>query len=108
MGAWVAQSVLTDTDVPVSAVALDDEGGFRRPAEQLRQALSRRAPERTALAQIPGLEHALADEPGLEPAPQTARAARVDAAVTAWLGRHLNGRQRPAKVTGTAGLGRSG
>ena len=165
MGAWVAQSVLTDTDVPVSTVALvspairlasvveryerlwdvpytwneqslavgdgfdfvaradqiaardvatllvvgarDDEEGFRRPAEQLHQALSQRAPERTALVQIPGMEHALAEEPGLEPAPQTARAARVDAAVTAWLGRHLNGRQRPAKVTGTAGPGRS-
>ena len=163
MGAWVAQSVLADTDVPVAAAALvspairltsivqrydrlwntsyqwserslevadrldfvaradqiaarnvatllvvgalDDEDGFRRPAEQLHQALSRRAPERTALAQIPRMEHALAEEPGLEPAPQTARAARVDAAVVAWLGRHLNGQHRPAQLT-DAGTGR--
>jgi pimeloyl-ACP methyl ester carboxylesterase len=148
MGAWVAQSVICDTDVPVSAVALvspairlasvveryerlwdvpytwnqrslavadsldfvarsdeiaardvatllvvgarDDEEGFLRPAEQLHQALSRRAPERTALMQIPGMEHALAEEPGLEPAPQTARAAKVDAALVDWFGRHMD------------------
>jgi dienelactone hydrolase len=147
MGAWAAQRALTDTDLPVSAVALvspairlasvvaryerlwdasyrwtarslaiaerldfvarageiaardvatllvvgadDDEQGFREPAEQLRVALAQRSPQRAALVQIPGMGHALADEPGLEPAPQTAQAARVDAVLVDWLRRHL-------------------
>lgn len=147
-GAWVAQSVLADTDLPVSTVALvspairlesvvaryerlwdftypwgersravaerldfvaradelaardaatllvvgalDDAEGFREPAEQLREALARRSPERAKLIEIPGMGHPLAEEPGLEPAPQTAHAAEVDAAVARWFGRHLN------------------
>lgn len=146
-GALVAQSVLAETELPVSAVALvsptirvssivaryerlwdfaypwsersravaerldfvaradelaerdastllvvganDDEEGFRQPAEQLRAALSRRSPGRAALVEIPAMGHALAEEPGLEPAPQTAHAARTDAAVVDWLHRHL-------------------
>ena len=153
MGAWVPQSVLADTDLPVSAVALvspairlrsvvaryqrlwdfeypwsarslavaerldfvaradeiaardaatllvvgaeDDEEGFHRPAEELRQALSRRSPERTSLARIPGMGHPLAEEPGLEPAPQTDHAAQVDAAVVEWFRRHLDGSEGP-------------
>jgi hypothetical protein len=35
------------------------------------------------------MTHALADEPGLEPAPQNAFAAAVDEAVAPWLSRHL-------------------
>lgn len=147
IGAFVAQTVLAETDVPVSAVALvspairlaavvagneerfqvtypwteasravadrldfvaraeeiarrdaavllvvgeqDDEENIRRPAEQLWQALSTHAPDRTALVSIPGMGHALAEEPGLDPAPQTDHAARVDAAVTDWFRRHL-------------------
>ena len=149
MGAWVPQSVLADTDLPVSAVALvspairlrsvvaryqrlwdfeypwgerslavaerldfvtradeiaardaatllvvgaeDDEEGFHRPAEELRHALSRRSPERTSLARIPGMGHPLAEEPGLEPAPQTDHAAQVDAVTVDWFRRHLDG-----------------
>ncbi|MGH3005897.1 MAG: alpha/beta hydrolase family protein [Gaiellaceae bacterium] len=145
MGAWVAQSVVTDTELPVSAVALvspairlesvvaryqrwwkfryswneesrsaaerldfvaraheiaerdvatllvvgalDDTEGFLEPAEQLRRTLS---PERTSLVQIPGMGHPLAEEPGLEPAPQTAHASQVDAAIVDWFRRHLN------------------
>jgi hypothetical protein len=34
--------------------------------------------------------HAIADEPGLEPAPQTAVAAAVDDAVSRWLRQHLS------------------
>jgi pimeloyl-ACP methyl ester carboxylesterase len=161
MGAWVAQSVLSDTDVPVRAVALvspairlasvveryerlwdvpygwserslavadrldfvaradeiaardvatllvvgalDDEGGFRRPAEQLRQALSQRAPERTALVQIQGMGHSLAEEPGLEPAPQTAHAAHVDATLADWFRRHMRG----SNIHASSGNGRT-
>jgi pimeloyl-ACP methyl ester carboxylesterase len=70
-------------------VGEDDVEEIRRPAERLSQILSARAPDRTAYVSIPGMAHALAEEPGLEPAPQTPHAARVDAAVTEWLGRHL-------------------
>ena len=147
-GAWVAQSALTETDLPASAVGLvspairlesvvaryermwefeyqwgersravaerldfvaradeiaergvatllvlgaeDDEQGFHEPAAELRQALSRRSPKRTALVEIPGMGHPLADEPGLQPAPQTPHASQVDAALVDWLHRHLN------------------
>lgn len=61
------------------------EGGL----DELRQALSRRSPERTSLVTIPGMGHALADEPGLEPAPQTVHASQVDAATVDWFRRHL-------------------
>jgi pimeloyl-ACP methyl ester carboxylesterase len=146
-GAFVALSVLAQTDVPVSAVALispairlasvvaanerrfgvtypwsersraaaerldfvaradaiaarnaatlllvgelDDEEGFIRPAEQLRAALARRSRSRTSLVRIPEMAHALADEPGLDPAPQTPQAARVEAVVVDWFQRHL-------------------
>ena len=71
--------------------ALDDEKGFRRPAEELRLALSRRSPDRAELIEIPGMEHSLADEPGLEPAPQTGAAAHVDRLLTDWFRRHLTG-----------------
>lgn len=157
MGAWVAQSVLTETEMPVSAVALvnpairltsviaryerlwdfeypwhgrsqavanrldfvaradeiaerdvatllvvgadDDEEGFREPAGELRRALSRRSPERTALVQIPGMAHAFAEEPGLEPAPQTAQAAQVDTALVDWFRHHcLPARKRISKL----------
>lgn len=153
MGAWVAQSVLTDADLPVRAVALvspairlasvvaryerlwdfeypwnerslavadhldfvaraeeiaerdvatllvvgadDDEEGFREPAGELRQVLSRHSPQRTSLVAIPGMGHPLAEEPGLEPAPQTDHAAQADAALVEWFRRHLiPGRQR--------------
>ena len=41
------------------------------------------------LISIPGMGHAFAAEPGVEPAPQTAEAKLVDAAVTDWFGRHF-------------------
>jgi pimeloyl-ACP methyl ester carboxylesterase len=40
-------------------------------------------------AVVPGMRHALADEPGIEPAPQTAHAAEVDRLATAWFAAHL-------------------
>jgi hypothetical protein len=36
------------------------------------------------------MTHALAEEPGLQPAPQTAQAAQVDAALVDWFHRHLS------------------
>jgi len=41
------------------------------------------------LVTLPGIRGALADEPGIEPAPQTPDAARVDKAVTDWFRRSL-------------------
>jgi pimeloyl-ACP methyl ester carboxylesterase len=130
MGAWVAQSVLTDTDLRVSAAALvspaismssvvgryermwdfaypwsersrdvamllavgalGDEQGFRDPAKRLHEALARRSPVPASLVAIPRMEHALAEEPGLEPAPQTAQAAQVEAVLVDWFSRHLD------------------
>jgi pimeloyl-ACP methyl ester carboxylesterase len=69
----------------------DDEAGIRTPAEHLWRVLSRLAPDRTALTSIPGMAHALAEEPGLHPAPQTPHAARVDTVVAEWFHRHLSG-----------------
>jgi pimeloyl-ACP methyl ester carboxylesterase len=80
-----------DAAVLLVVGALDDEAGFRAPAEQLWQALSRHAPDRTALTTIPGMAHVLADEPGLDPAPQTPHARQVDSVVAGLLRRHLTG-----------------
>ncbi|WP_432538026.1 alpha/beta hydrolase [Kineococcus arenarius] len=69
----------------------DDEEAFRRPAAALHEALSAAYadPGRVRLEVVPGMGHALAAEPGLEAAPQTPHAARVDAAATDWLRAHL-------------------
>jgi hypothetical protein len=56
----------------------------------MRRALSRRSPEHTALVQIPDMGHPLTEEPGLEPAPQSAQAVEVDAILVDWFRRHLS------------------
>jgi dienelactone hydrolase len=65
--------------------------GFREPAYRVRQALADcyGDPSRTDVQLVAGMSHALAEEPGTEPAPQTAHAARVDALATAWFERFL-------------------
>jgi acetyl esterase/lipase len=72
----------------------DDTEGFLRPAEELRELLNARGVE-ASLVRIPRMAHALADEPGLEPAGQTAAAAAVDDALVAWFNRHLAPRTEP-------------
>jgi len=69
----------------------DDDAGFLTPAAGLHEALAGRytEPSRAALVTISGMAHALADEPGIEPAPQTPYAADVDRHAVAWLQRHL-------------------
>lgn len=69
----------------------DDEAGFQTPARRLRDALARRYadPSRVDLVTVPGMAHALADEPGIEPAAQTPHAAVVDRHAVRWLARHL-------------------
>ena len=69
----------------------DDVAGFREPASELRHELAERSadPRRIELATIPGMAHALAEEPGFDAAPQTAYAADVDRRAVGWLGRYL-------------------
>ncbi len=69
----------------------DDREGFLEPAQRLRVALVNRYddPARVDLVVVPGMAHALAAEPGIEPAPQTATAATVDRHAVSWLHRHL-------------------
>jgi hypothetical protein len=62
----------------------DDADAFLRPAEALAGAL----PVGDVVT-VPGMGHALADEPGVEPAPQTPHAAQVDAHAVAWFRQHL-------------------
>jgi pimeloyl-ACP methyl ester carboxylesterase len=68
----------------------DDAPQIREPLAELADALRPLQPagglERLT---VPGLAHALAEEPGLEPAPQTPGAAAVDAAVTDFFRRTL-------------------
>jgi len=70
--------------------AEDDREGFGRPAERLRAALAQsyEDPARVDLVVVPGMEHALAQEPGLDPAPQMAAAAAVDSHAVDWLRAH--------------------
>jgi alpha-beta hydrolase superfamily lysophospholipase len=59
----------------------EDDAAFREPARELG--------DRVELVTIPGMRHAIADEPGMEPAPQNEDAKRVDAEFTRWFQQHL-------------------
>jgi dienelactone hydrolase len=69
----------------------EDDPAFPLQAERLHKELRPRYadPERVGVTSIPGMKHAFAAEPGIEPAPPTAEAQLVDAAVTDWFRRHL-------------------
>ena len=69
----------------------DDDAAIVSGAGELHGLLraSYRAPDAVRLDRVPGLGHALAEEPGIEPAPQSAGAATVDQAVSDWLRVHL-------------------
>ena len=69
----------------------EDDPAFPLQAQRLQSELGRRYrdPKRVAVMSIPGMKHAFAAEPGIEPAPQTAEAKLVDAAVTDWFSRYL-------------------
>ncbi|WP_020673295.1 alpha/beta hydrolase family protein [Amycolatopsis nigrescens] len=62
-----------------------DHPALRTDAFDLVDALG----ERAELLSIPGLAHPLADEPGIEPAPQLPLAREVDAGLTTWFRRRL-------------------
>ncbi|NED95688.1 alpha/beta hydrolase [Phytoactinopolyspora alkaliphila] len=70
----------------------DDEDGFLVPAREFRDELAGRYSDarRAQLVVVPGMAHALAEEPGIEAAPQTPHAAEVDRHAARWLERHLH------------------
>jgi dienelactone hydrolase len=77
-------------------VGEEDDGGFHESAAELVSALSRHHGDsrRAELVAVAGMAHALADEPGIDPAPQTPHAATVDRHAVRWFQRHLDvGRQ---------------
>ena len=65
----------------------DDEEGIARPAEELASVLVSEGVD-ASVVRVPDMAHALADEPGLEPSPQSAAAAAVDDEVAEWLRKH--------------------
>jgi pimeloyl-ACP methyl ester carboxylesterase len=62
-----------------------DDIAVREPAAALHRELG----ASSKLVTIPGMEHTLAEEPGVEAAPQNQHASAVDAELTAWFRRHL-------------------
>ncbi|MET8571692.1 alpha/beta hydrolase [Streptomyces sp. NPDC004783] len=73
-----------------------DHPALRADALDLVDALG----ERSALLSIPGLGHPLAEEPGIDPAPQLPLAREVDAGLTTWFRRHLPDAGRtPSRAT---------
>jgi pimeloyl-ACP methyl ester carboxylesterase len=92
---FVARAHETAARDPQPALLLvtgaDDDAAFALQTERLCAELSGRYsdPERVQRISIPGMEHAFASEPGIEPAPQTAEARVLDAAAADWLNRHL-------------------
>jgi alpha-beta hydrolase superfamily lysophospholipase len=63
----------------------DDDISILEPAALLRNELG----DRADLVSIPGMGHAFAEAPGIDPAPQNADAVRVDAALTEWFLKRL-------------------
>jgi alpha-beta hydrolase superfamily lysophospholipase len=69
----------------------EDDPAFPQQTQRLQSELRRRYrdPQRVAVTTIPGMGHAFAAEPGIEPAPQNVEAQLVDAAISDWFVRHL-------------------
>jgi dienelactone hydrolase len=92
----VARADETVSSDPQPALLLitgaEDDPAFLLQAQRLQAELRQRYrdPQRVVTTSIPGMGHAFAEEPGIEPAPQTVEARLVDAAITDWFIRHLN------------------
>lgn len=83
---FVAKAEAIAGRAPLLVVSGDlDHPGLRADASDLVDALA----ERGELLPIPGLAHPLAEEPGIEPAPQLPLARRVDIGLVRWFRRHL-------------------
>ena len=69
----------------------DKVDGFREPAYRVQRALTDCYTDasRTDVQLVSGMGHALTEEPGIEPAPQTSYAAATDALASAWFQRFL-------------------
>ncbi|GAA2460461.1 alpha/beta hydrolase [Streptomyces glaucus] len=93
---FVARAGLIADRAPLLVVSGElDHPGLRADALDLVDALG----ERAELLSVPGLAHPLAEEPGIEPAPQLPLARAVDAGLTRWFWRRLAdaGRIRPPR-----------
>jgi alpha-beta hydrolase superfamily lysophospholipase len=95
---FVARAAEVGRDEPAVRLVVganDHVDAVQGPAATLRDALADRyaKADRVDLVTIEGMEHALAEEPGLEPAPQLPHAAEVDRHAVRWFQEHL---QRPA------------
>ncbi|SMD17540.1 alpha/beta hydrolase [Kibdelosporangium aridum] len=62
----------------------EDHPGFRTDAKELADSLPN-----AELAGVPDLAHPLAEEPGMQPAPQSPLAKKVDERLTQWFLRHV-------------------
>lgn len=83
---FVAKADLIAGRAPLLVVSGErDHPELRADAMRLVEAVG----ERAELLSIPGLAHPLADEPGIEPAPQLPLAREVDIGLTTWFHRHL-------------------
>ncbi|MBB5857268.1 alpha/beta hydrolase family protein [Amycolatopsis umgeniensis] len=82
-----------ETQVPLLAVSGEEDfPAFRADTDELVEALRGQyaEPDDVHLTRVPGLAHPLAEDPGIDPAPQLPIAKVVDDAVTEWLVRHLS------------------
>lgn len=70
----------------------EDDPAFPLQAQRLQAELRRQYddPQRVSHRSIPGMRHAFAAEPGIEPAPPTPEAQLVEAAATEWFRRYLS------------------
>jgi pimeloyl-ACP methyl ester carboxylesterase len=86
-----AQEIARRNEPAVLLVVGEEDAGFREPAAELQAALAGAygADDRARLVTIPDMAHALAEEPGIEPAPQVPQAAAVDRLAADWFRRHL-------------------
>ncbi|MEO3847507.1 alpha/beta hydrolase [Streptomyces sp. B8F3] len=83
---FVARSGALAGRAPLLVVSGElDHPALRADASDLVEAVG----DRAELLPIPGLGHPLADEPGIEPAPQLPAARAVDAGLTTWFRGHL-------------------
>jgi dienelactone hydrolase len=89
---FVARAAAVTSQPPLLLVSGElDHPALRIDAVSLVDALRERYanPDEVELAMVPGLPHPLADEPGLEPAPQLPAAKVVDEILTQWFLRQL-------------------
>jgi pimeloyl-ACP methyl ester carboxylesterase len=82
---FVARAAAITTPLLIISGA-QDHPVLRTDAADLAAALD---PAQVQLTEIPDLAHALADEPGIAPAPQLPQAKAVDKALTEWFLRHI-------------------